>query len=54
MMGQEMMHGGTMMWGMGLIGLLTLVALVNPGNWMLHCHVMEHQVDGLMTIIRVA
>ena len=25
----------------------------NPGNWMLHCHVMEHQVDGLMTIIRV-
>jgi FtsP/CotA-like multicopper oxidase with cupredoxin domain len=25
----------------------------NPGNWMLHCHVMEHQVSGLMTIIRV-
>lgn len=26
----------------------------NPGEWMLHCHVMEHQVGGLMTIIRVA
>jgi FtsP/CotA-like multicopper oxidase with cupredoxin domain len=26
----------------------------NPGDWMLHCHVMEHQVGGLMTIIRVA
>jgi FtsP/CotA-like multicopper oxidase with cupredoxin domain len=26
----------------------------NPGDWMLHCHVMDHQVAGLMTIIRVA
>jgi FtsP/CotA-like multicopper oxidase with cupredoxin domain len=26
----------------------------NPGDWMFHCHVMEHQVGGLMTIIRVA
>lgn len=26
----------------------------NPGDWMLHCHVMEHQVGGLMTVIRVA
>ncbi len=25
----------------------------NPGNWMLHCHVMEHQVGGLMTVFRV-
>jgi len=25
----------------------------NPGDWMLHCHVMEHQVGGLMTTIRV-
>jgi FtsP/CotA-like multicopper oxidase with cupredoxin domain len=25
----------------------------NPGKWMLHCHVMEHQVGGLMTAIRV-
>jgi FtsP/CotA-like multicopper oxidase with cupredoxin domain len=25
----------------------------NPGDWVLHCHVMEHQVGGLMTIIRV-
>jgi FtsP/CotA-like multicopper oxidase with cupredoxin domain len=25
----------------------------NRGDWMLHCHVMEHQVGGLMTIIRV-
>ncbi len=26
----------------------------NPGDWMLHCHVMEHQVGGLMTTVRVA
>jgi FtsP/CotA-like multicopper oxidase with cupredoxin domain len=26
----------------------------NPGDWMLHCHVMNHQVSGLMTILRVA
>ena len=26
----------------------------NPGDWMLHCHVMEHQVGGLMGTIRVA
>ena len=25
----------------------------NPGDWMLHCHVMEHQVGGLMTTIHV-
>jgi FtsP/CotA-like multicopper oxidase with cupredoxin domain len=25
----------------------------NPGGWMLHCDVMEHQVGGLMTTIRV-
>jgi FtsP/CotA-like multicopper oxidase with cupredoxin domain len=26
----------------------------NPGDWMLHCHVTDHQMTGLMTIIRVA
>ncbi|MDJ0390307.1 multicopper oxidase family protein [Roseomonas sp. E05] len=26
----------------------------NPGDWMLHCHVIDHQVSGLMTVIRVA
>ncbi|WP_159012889.1 multicopper oxidase family protein [Acidisoma sp. S159] len=26
----------------------------NPGDWMLHCHVMEHQVGGLMTVLHVA
>ncbi|WP_437378078.1 multicopper oxidase family protein [Inquilinus limosus] len=26
----------------------------NPGDWMLHCHVMDHQVAGLMTVFRVA
>jgi FtsP/CotA-like multicopper oxidase with cupredoxin domain len=25
----------------------------NPGDWMLHCHVMNHQVGGMMTTIRV-
>jgi FtsP/CotA-like multicopper oxidase with cupredoxin domain len=26
----------------------------NPGDWMLHCHVMDHQVSGLMGIVRIA
>ena len=26
----------------------------NPGNWMFHCHVIEHSDFGLMTVIRVA
>ncbi|OYV30036.1 MAG: copper oxidase, partial [Acidocella sp. 20-61-6] len=26
----------------------------NPGDWMFHCHVIEHQATGLMTTIRVA
>jgi FtsP/CotA-like multicopper oxidase with cupredoxin domain len=26
----------------------------NPGDWMLHCHVMDHQMAGLMAILRVA
>lgn len=25
----------------------------NPGNWMLHCHVTDHQTAGLMTVLRV-
>lgn len=25
----------------------------NPGDWMFHCHVLEHQVAGMMGIIRV-
>lgn len=26
----------------------------NPGDWMFHCHVIQHQESGLMTVIRVA
>ena len=26
----------------------------NPGGWMLHCHVTDHQMAGLMTVLRVA
>lgn len=26
----------------------------NPGNWMLHCHVLEHQATGMMAVVRVA
>ncbi|HWA38282.1 MAG TPA: multicopper oxidase family protein [Burkholderiales bacterium] len=26
----------------------------NPGNWMLHCHVLEHQASGMMSTFRVA
>lgn len=25
----------------------------NPGDWMLHCHVLEHQDGGMMTVVRV-
>ncbi len=33
-----------------------LIALVadNPGDWMFHCHVLEHQATGMMATIRVA
>jgi FtsP/CotA-like multicopper oxidase with cupredoxin domain len=32
------------------------IALVadNPGDWMLHCHVLEHQATGMAAFIRVA
>jgi FtsP/CotA-like multicopper oxidase with cupredoxin domain len=32
------------------------IALVadNPGNWMIHCHILEHQASGMMAVIRVA
>ena len=32
------------------------VALVanNPGDWMFHCHILEHQQAGMMAILRVA
>ena len=26
----------------------------NPGNWMFHCHILEHQESGMMGVIRVA
>lgn len=26
----------------------------NPGDWMLHCHILEHQQGGMMTTIRVS
>ena len=26
----------------------------NPGDWMFHCHILEHQVGGMMGVIRVA
>ncbi|WP_332814041.1 multicopper oxidase family protein [Ramlibacter sp.] len=31
------------------------VALVadNPGDWMLHCHILEHQDGGMMAIVRI-
>ena len=26
----------------------------NPGNWMFHCHIVEHQDNGMMGYLRVA
>jgi len=25
----------------------------NPGDWMIHCHVLEHQAGGMMATVRV-
>jgi FtsP/CotA-like multicopper oxidase with cupredoxin domain len=25
----------------------------NPGDWMFHCHILEHQAAGMMGVIRV-
>jgi FtsP/CotA-like multicopper oxidase with cupredoxin domain len=34
----------------------TTIAFVadNPGDWMFHCHVLEHQAGGMMAVVRVA
>jgi FtsP/CotA-like multicopper oxidase with cupredoxin domain len=26
----------------------------NPGDWMFHCHILDHQEGGMMSVIRVA
>ena len=26
----------------------------NPGDWLLHCHMVEHSADGMMTWFRVS
>ena len=26
----------------------------NPGDWMFHCHILEHQLGGMMGTLRVA
>jgi FtsP/CotA-like multicopper oxidase with cupredoxin domain len=35
---------------------ITEIAFVadNPGDWMFHCHILEHQAAGMMSTIRVA
>ena len=35
------------------VGLFRFVA-DNPGDWMFHCHILEHQVAGMMGIFRVS
>src|SRR3546814_6598930 len=32
------------------------IALVadNPGDWMFHCHILEHQAAGMMGVIRIS
>ena len=25
----------------------------NPGDWMFHCHILEHQASGMMGVVRV-
>ncbi len=26
----------------------------NPGKWMFHCHILEHQASGMMGVVNVA
>ncbi|MGH8222730.1 MAG: multicopper oxidase family protein [Woeseiaceae bacterium] len=26
----------------------------NPGHWMIHCHILEHQASGMMAVVQVA
>ena len=26
----------------------------NPGDWMFHCHILEHQAGGMMAVVRIA
>ena len=34
---------------------MTEIAFVadNPGDWMFHCHILSHQVAGMMSVVRV-
>ena len=25
----------------------------NPGDWMIHCHILEHAAGGMMAVLRV-
>jgi len=25
----------------------------NPGDWMIHCHILEHQEAGMMAVMRI-
>ena len=25
----------------------------NPGHWMFHCHILEHQEGGMMSVVEV-
>jgi FtsP/CotA-like multicopper oxidase with cupredoxin domain len=26
----------------------------NPGDWMIHCHILDHQAGGMSAVLRVA
>jgi FtsP/CotA-like multicopper oxidase with cupredoxin domain len=36
-----------------LLALSLVVIADNPGDWMFHCHILEHQESGMMGVIRV-
>lgn len=48
--------GRHQIWGDTVLVAPREVAFVddNPGDWTLHCHVMDHHTAGLMTVLRVA
>lgn len=51
-----MRHGAWAIDGHAMSGMGHAVAFVadNPGDWMLHCHVIDHQAAGMMTLLHVA
>lgn len=45
---------GQLLLGPGMRMDLVLDCMGNPGDWMFHCHILEHAAGGMMGTIRIA